>query len=672
MKVMRRVATMRTKAPYGSWKSPVTSEVATKGALRLGGMAFGRGEETYWVEGRPAEGGRNVLVREDGEGPPVDVTPKDVNVRTRVHEYGGGAWKILPDANLALFTDFKTQRLYKQSLDAEESAPEPLTPGVEGSALRFADFCPDLGRNRVLCVVEDHRGSQKEPQNFLAAVELDGSCSEPLKLVSGADFYSSPSLNSDGTKLAFVQWDHPSMPWDITSVMVVDLGPDGLPAGEPTLVAGGPEKEEAPQQPSWTPDGRLIYVSDEGSGWWNLFQWCADGESKNICPRPGCEFGGPPWILGVSSYHVLTDDKIICSYSDASATGNTLAYLTVSTGELEEIPIPYETFGAFDVRGDGRLGALGRSAVKPSEIAVQDKAGEWVTKRKSSSLELDPEYISQAKVIKYNVGDDRFSYMYYYSPRNPDYEGSEDVGPPLLVKTHGGPTASTSSSFNPMIQYWTTRGFAVADVNYGGSTGYGREYRELLKGNWGIVDVEDAAAAATYLSSRGMADPKRLAIDGGSAGGYTTLACLTFTDVFSAGCSLYGVASLEALAGDTHKFEKRYLDYLVGPYPEKKDVYKERAPIENLDKLSAPLMLFQGTEDKIVPPNQAESMMKVCVEKGIPAALEMFEGEQHGFRKEENIRRCLDGEYDFFSQVFDFEPAGLPGDFKKIRIVGSL
>jgi dipeptidyl aminopeptidase/acylaminoacyl peptidase len=381
-------------------------------------------------------------------------------------------------------------------------------------------------------------------------------------------------------------------------------------------------------------------------------------------------------MLGSSSYKVLSDDKILCSYSDANKSGKTLAILTPSSGRLEEVEIPYQTFGSVEVReeeetGELTFGVLGGSPVKPAEIAVGQPrgSGKWAVKKKASELVLDEAYLSQPQVIKYPSKGGRFSYMFYYPPKNPDYAGlTDEERPPLLVKTHGGPTAATSANFNPTIQYWTSRGFAVADVNYGGSTGYGREYRELLKGSWGIVDVEDAAAAATYLADQGKVDPKRLAIDGGSAGGYTTLAALAFTDVFTAGCSLYGVASLEALAGDTHKFESRYLDYLVGPYPEKKDVYKERAPIENLEKLSSPLMLFQGLEDKIVPPNQAQMMFDICQKKNLPAALEMFEGEQHGFRKEENIKRCLDGEYDFFSQVFGFEPASLPEDFTPVKI----
>ena len=336
--VMKGVTSMMRKTkvskPYGSWPSKLTSEVVTAGALRLGGMQFGVGGRPLWLEGRPQEGGRNVLVA-DG----TDLTPKDMNVRTRVHEYGGGAWKVLPDLGLALFTDFKTQFLYKQSLATTDLTP--LTPEVENAELRFADFELDATRNRVICVMEDHRGDGKEPVNSLAAVDLDGGRAEPVTIAAGSDFYASPVLSRDGTKLAYVSWEHPAMPWDITSIFVVELGEDGLPSSEPKLVAGGPGKEEAPQQPQFCPNGRLIYISDEGTGWWNLFELEAEGRGRSICPMPGCEFGGPPWMLGTRTYEVLNDDKILCSYSSADKPTKTLAYLKISTGALEEVPIPY-------------------------------------------------------------------------------------------------------------------------------------------------------------------------------------------------------------------------------------------------------------------------------------------------------------------------------------------
>lgn len=646
----------------------------------MGGMAFKKRtkDSVFYVEGRPSEGGRNALVAcqfdeeevWEGKKKVMDVTPEDVNVRTRVHEYGGGALKILDD--LVVFVDFKTQRVYslKDPTGQEGGTLTALTPEVDGSKLRFADFALDSRRERLVCVMEDHRGGGKEPENSLVAIKLDGSCEEPVQLASGADFYSSPALDAAGERLAFVCWDHPHMPWDVTSIMMVDFEEDGLTdqAKKPSLVAGGLGKEEAPQQPQFMPDGRLCFISDQGKGWWNLFALGLDGETTSLCPMEGCEFGGPPWGLGSKSYHIISDDLILCSYSNVDKPSKTLALLTPSTGKLEEIPIPYQTFGSVDVREDGRLGLIGYSTSKPAEVAVQDSNGEWKVVKKASAENLSEDYISTPKVLKYPSEGGRYSYMYLYLPKNADFEGLEGEKPPLLVKTHGGPTAATSSAYSPMIQYWTTRGFAVADINYGGSTGYGRKYRELLKGAWGIVDVEDAAAAATYLADEGIVDRTKMAIDGGSAGGYTTLACLAFTDVFTAGCSLYGVASLEALATDTHKFESRYLDYLVGPYPEMQDVYKQRAPIENLDKLSAPLCLFQGLEDKIVPPNQAQLMYDACCEKSIPAALEMFEGEQHGFRKEENIRRALDGEYSFYTQVWSLEAAGLPEGFVPVEI----
>ena len=455
-----KVTTMaaRIARPYGSWKSPLTSEVVTKSGIRLGGLAFGRDERTFWVEGRPSEGGRNLIVRDDG----LELTPKEMNVRTRVHEYGGGAWKILPSRNLVLFCDFKSQRMYSQDLDG--SLPQPLTPDIEGAKLRFADFEYDERRNRVICVIEDHRGEGKEPVNSLAAVDLDGACAEPVPLVQGADFYAGPALNASCDKLAFVCWNHPSMPWDRTCIMMVDLdAKNGLPTSQPTLVAGGPGMDQAPQQPQWTPDGRLVYISDEESGWWNLFTRDFEkSATASLCPKEGCEFGGPPWALGMSSYKVrrpsdqrkramprlseiqltlslpslslslslsvalalslscsqnqnqiLSDDKILCSYSDVTASGKTLAYLTPSTSALIKVDLPYQSFGSVDIRPDGRLGVLGGSTSKYSEIAVQtEDLSEWKALKSASTLTVDPGYLSEPQVIKYPSKAGRFAYMY--------------------------------------------------------------------------------------------------------------------------------------------------------------------------------------------------------------------------------------------------------------------
>jgi len=678
------------RARFGAWPSPLTSEAVTRDAVGLQGVQFGaRGQGAYWLEARPWEGGRSVIVRGDtGE----DLTPPGMNVRTRVHEYGGGAWAVLPSLGLAVFSDFASQRLFAQRLDGS-ATPQPLTPDVEGAKLRFADCCLDERRGRLICVMEDHRGGGKEPVNSLAAVPLpDGDAlatwepHEPEVIVSGADFYSSPALDPSGDQLAYVSWDHPAMPWDITALAVAQVGSDGS-LSEGRVVSGGTGAEEAPQQPRWAPDGTLYFITDRDSGWWNL--WAAEGlgtreghSLRSVCPMEGAEFGGPPWTFGQRSFDFLPKGalgsdragNILCSYSSVESAGKVLAVLDPVTGQIEMLDTAdFTTFGSLAVGEGGTVALVGGSAREPPQVATRGDlgaTGRWDVLKRSREVTVDAEYLSEPEVIEYPSGPGgRRSYMYYYPPTNKDVGmGLPGEKPPLLVKSHGGPTSAASPGYNLVVQYFTSRGFAVADVNYGGSTGYGRSYRERLKGSWGIVDVEDCAAAAEHLAREGLVDPERMAIDGGSAGGYTTLACLAFTDVFSAGCSLYGVASLEALAGDTHKFESRYLDYLVGPYPEMQDVYKARAPIENLDGINAPLCLFQGLEDKIVPPNQAQMMFDACERKGLPACLEMFEGEQHGFRQDPNIRRVLDGEYSFYAQIFGFEPAGLPEDFEPVKI----
>lgn len=690
------------RARFGAWPSPLTSEAVTRDATGLQGVQWGaRGQGAFWLEARPWEGGRSVIVRGDtGE----DLTPAGMNVRTRVHEYGGGAWEVLPTLGLVVFSDFASQRLFAQPLDGS-AAPQPLTPDVEGAQLRFADFCLDEARGRLVCVMEDHRGGGKEPTNCLVGVPLPEvgsgggqggpSPEQPQVLASGADFYSSPALDPAGARLAYVTWDHPSMPWDATSLVVADVGggDDGGALSGARVVSGGSDAGEAPQQPRWAPDGTLYFVTDRGSGWWNL--WAAGGpgggggaESESprcVCPMEGAEFGGPPWTFGQRTFEFLPEGtpgeragRILCSYSSADSAGKTLAVLDPSTGQLERVDTGgFSSFGSLAVGEDGAVALVGGSSRAPPAVAAlgdldgEQGEGAWSVLKRSREATVDAGYLSEPEVIKYPSGPngERSSYMYFYPPTNRDVGGGmPGEKPPLLVKSHGGPTSAASPGFNLVVQYFTSRGFAVADVNYGGSTGYGRGYRELLKDNWGVVDVEDCSAAATHLAREGRVDPSRLAIDGGSAGGYTTLACLAFTDVFSAGCSFYGVASLEALAGDTHKFESRYLDYLVGPYPELQDVYKARAPIENLGGIGAPLCLFQGLEDKIVPPNQAQMMFDACKSKGLPACLEMFPGEQHGFRQDANIRRVLDGEYSFYSQIFGFEPAGLPEGFEPVRI----
>lgn len=631
-------------APYGTWKSPITSDLIVAGSVRLGEIRLD-GADIYWSEGRPTEAGRSVIVRRRPNGETSDVTPAaPFNVRTRVHEYGGGAYQVA--AGVVYFSNFIDQRLYQQA----NGDPQPLTPEA---SLRYADAVIDPHRNRLICVCEDHTAGGHEPANTVVAVDLEAldlAASENIKtLVSGDDFYAAPRLSPDGQQLCWLSWNHPNMPWDGTELWVANINSDGT-LGEKQKIAGG--QTEAIFQPEWSPDGVLYFVSDR-TNWWNLYRW-HNGQIEAVCEK-AAEFGLPLWVFDMTTYGFESADSLICTYVENGIQH--LAHLHLQTLELTEIATPYSAISGLKV-GAGYAVFIGGSATNPSAIVRLDlQTGQTEELRRSSTLQIDPGYISAPEVIEFPTENGLTAYAFYYAPKNQDYAAPDNERPPLLVKSHGGPTASTSASFNPGIQYWTSRGIAILDVNYGGSTGYGREYRERLKQRWGIVDVDDCVNGAKYLVQRGLADEERLCIDGGSAGGYTTLAALTFRKVFKAGASYYGVSDLEALARDTHKFESRYLDGLIGKYPEELEVYKQRSPIEYVDQLDCPLIFFQGDEDKIVPPNQAEMMVEVLRKKGLPVSYVLFEGEQHGFRKAENIKRALDGELYFYSRVFGFELA---------------
>ncbi len=635
-------------APYGSWKSPITSDLIVSETIGLGSIRLD-GEAIYWTESRPTEGGRTVIVRRQPNGRVVDVTPPPFNVRTRVHEYGGGAYLVHQGS--VYFSNFADQRLYRQSGDAP---PVALTPEI---AWRYADGVLDTRHGRIICVREDHTGDG-EPVNTLVGISLADGAVQTV-LVSGNDFYAAPRLSPDGCRLAWLCWNHPNMPWDGTELWVADLASDGSLTA-PRKVAGGPA--ESVVEPQWSPDGRLHFVSDR-SNWWNLYRWLespvdggqpASGQIEPLCAMEA-EFGGPLWVFGLSHYTFESADRLICTYSKEGLSY--LASLEMGNRQLTPLPVPYTDIGDLHA-ADGQVWFQAGSATEPAAIVQFMLASAQLTVlRRSSKLALEPVYLSVPKPITFPTENGLMAYGFFYPPQNQDYTAPADERPPLLVKSHGGPTAATSTAFNLKIQYWTSRGFAVLDVNYGGSTGYGRAYRDRLKGLWGIVDVDDCVNGARYLAQEGAVDPNRLVIDGGSAGGYTTLCALIFRDVFKAGASYYGVSDLEALATDTHKFEARYLDSLIGPYPERKDLYIARSPIHATQRLNCPVIFFQGDEDKIVPPNQAEMMVTALRQKGLPVAYVLYEGEQHGFRKAENIKRTLDGEFYFYSRVFGFEMA---------------
>ena len=633
-------------APYGSWKSPITSELIVAEAVSFGGIALD-GEDIYWLEARPSQGGRRVIVRRTPDGETEDITPQPFNVRTRVHEYGEGDFTA--SDGVIYFTNFEDQRLYRQ---VPGGAPEPLTPeAVPVGGLRYADFVVDSARQRLICVHEDHTGNGAEPVNTVSAVSLaDGARNS---LVSGSDFYSSPRLSPDGSQLAWLSWNHPNMPWDGVELWAAPVAADGS-LGEPELVAGGPT--ESIYQPAWSPDGMLYFVSDR-TNWWNLYRRRFDGRVEPATPATEAEFGKPHWVFGAATYGFASAERIICAVNRRGAWA--LHSLDPTSGRLDRLDLPYNEMCRADLEVDaGRVVFGAGSPSQPLSILRLDLAdGSVEPLRKASAAAVEPGYLSEPRAIEFSTADGLTAHAFYYPPRNRDYSAPAGEKPPLLVKSHGGPTAAAQQALDLTIQYWTSRGIAVLDVNYGGSTGFGREYRDRLKGRWGIVDVDDCVNGARYLVEQGEVDGDRLAIDGGSAGGYTTLAALAFRDIFRAGASHYGVSDLAALARDTHKFESRYLDQLVGPYPERQDRYLERSPIHHTDGLSCPLILFQGLEDKIVPPSQAELMFEAVKAKGLPCAYVPFAGEQHGFRRAENIRRALDGELYFYSRVFGFDLA---------------
>jgi dipeptidyl aminopeptidase/acylaminoacyl peptidase len=625
-------------SPYGTWKSPITADVVVSNVVSPGQIAL-EGDDIYWVESRPVERGRSVVVRRTPDGQTSDCTPAGFNARTRVHEYGGGAYAVSGDT--IYFSNFADQRLYRLTPGTE---PQPVT---SASGMRYADGVIDQNRGRMICVREDHT-IPGQAANTLVSLNLAGDAGGQV-LVSGNDFYSSPRLSPDGSRLAWLTWNHPNMPWDGTELWTAQIGANGnLENAE--RVAGG--AAESIFQPEWSPKGVLHFVSDR-SGWWNLYHW-RDGQVEPLWEMEA-EFGQPQWVFGMSLYGFESEQSLICAYNQRGVWH--LARLDTVARKLELIDTPCTEISEVRV-GSGGVLFRGGSATQPLSIFRLDLTTHRLEViRSAREVTIDPGYFSTPQTIEFPTENGLTAYGFFYPPQNRDYAGPPDERPPLLVKSHGGPTGSTSTYLDYKIQYWTSRGIAVLDVNYGGSTGYGRAYRQRLNDQWGIVDVDDCVNGARYLVGQGQADGNRLAITGGSAGGYTTLCALTFRDTFKAGASYYGVSDLETLATDTHKFESRYLDSLVGPYPEQADVYRQRSPIHYTERLSCPIIFLQGLEDEIVPPSQSEKMFEAVRAKGLPVAYLTFEGEQHGFRGAENIKRALEAELYFYSRIFGFELA---------------
>ena len=632
-------------ASFGSWRSPISAEMLVEATIRIGDLSVD-GDTLYWVESRPSEAGRNVIAHQTANGDVEDVLPDPFSARTLAHEYGGGA--MLASGGTVYFSNFADQRVWKV---IPGQAPSPVTG--EGP-LRFADFRHDAGRNRLISVCEDH-ASGGEPENRIVAIDLaQGTVGD---LVTGSDFYSSPRLSPDGKRLAWLSWNHPNMPWDGTDLWEAAIQDDGRLA-EARLVAGG--REESIFQPEWAPDGSLFFVSDR-TNWWNLYR--DHHGAVTAVTTTDSEFGAPQWLFGMTTYDFDTHGNVVTRFTKDGRWR--LATVSAEDSTLSPIALPFSNVFSVHV-GESKCFAELGSSTEPDMLAEIDVATRsWRPIRTTSPTRPDPGYTSIPETIEFPTDGGRSAHAFYYPPTNKDFRGPDGDAPPLLIIIHGGPTSQTSAQYRLSTQYWTSRGFAICDVNYGGSTGYGREYRNRLRGNWGIVDVADATNAALFLASQGKANAKQLIIRGGSAGGYTTLACLAFRDVFCCGASYYGVSDLALLARDTHKFESRYLDRMVGPYPAAADLYKERSPIEHMDRFNSPIILFQGLEDKVVPPNQAEEILASLKERGVPVAYVPFAGEQHGFRKSENIIRAHEAELYFYAKILGIS---LPDTIEPVEI----
>lgn len=620
--------------PYGSWQSPITADLIAAGTVGLSGICWD-GDDLYWTELRGAEGGRNAIVRRTARGI-EDALPLPFSARSRVNEYGGGAFTVAD--GVIYFVNNADQRIYVLRSGA---APEAITPAEKR---RYADLVVDHRRQRVIAVCEDH-GTAGEPAQSIVAVDISGAA-PPFTLASGHDFYAVPRLSPDGDSIAFLAWDHPHMPWDGTVLYIARFSRDGL-LQPPRPIAGS--ETESVVQPRFAPDGDLYFISDR-SDWWNLYRY-RDGAVTPVWPK-NAEFTTPLWVFGLSTYAFVSGNRLACAHNERGMWR--LAVLDLESARSRSVAIPHNDISSVQSSGR-RVAFLGAGAAAlPAVVELDLENDRLQTVRSSAQLALDDRFFSVAEPIEFPTGDGETAHAFLYRPKHSLAIGLPTERPPLIVMSHGGPTTATSPALNLKVQYWTTRGFAVLDVNYRGSTGYGRAYRERLRGSWGVIDVEDCIAGARHLAAKGEVDAARLAIRGGSAGGYTTLCALTFHQVFRAGASHYGISDLELLAHDTHKFESRYMEKLVGPYPQARERYRERSPIHYAERLNCPVIFFQGAEDRVVPPNQTELFVQALRNRRIPVAYLLFPGEQHGFRRAENASRALETELRFYGRVFNF------------------
>jgi dipeptidyl aminopeptidase/acylaminoacyl peptidase len=629
----------KTIAPYGSWKSPICIDLVARSPHGWIGQLYVDGDSLYGLRNYPGQGGRGVVARIYADGRSEDLTPTPYYVRTRVYEYGGACYAVKDD--VIYFSNMPDDRLYRQ---LPGQRPEPITAA---GALRYADPVLDHKRKRLICIREDHR-PDGEPRHSLAAVNLDGDEYGSV-LFDQADFVAFPTLNADGTRLAWIAWDHPHMPFYSSSLWVADVREDGQLTNIQQLISG---HEESVTDPCWSPDGVLYFCTDR-SNWWNLYRW-RDGRIEHVCPAEA-ELGNPFWNIGLRMYRFLSPSRVIAAHNQMGSWR--LIDIDTDTGQYQEILTPFTFIIRLEVIGE-HLYMLAASPTMPRSLVRLDvNAGRLHVLESSVQYPISNEYISAGEHITYPTERGLSAYGFYHPPQNPAYEAPAGQLPPLIVNAHGGPTGSTKNALDMGVQFYTSRGFAVLNINYGGSAGYGRKYRNRLRGQWGVVDVEDAVNGAQYLVDQGLVDPQRTIIRGGSAGGFTTFAALAFTDYFKAGSSLFGISDVEVFHRETHKYESHYCETLVGPYPASKDLYRERSAMSKVDHINAPLIIFQGSEDRVVPPNQSQFVADALSRRDVPVVYIEFEGEGHGFRKLENLVTLIQAELAFFGKIFGFEPA---------------
>lgn len=641
--------TLPIQLPCGSWPTPITADLVVHEASKLVDVAMD-GEVVYWSELRPHEGGRVTMVRREPGADPTDVLPADANARTAVHEYGGGAWWVRNGT--VWYVDWADQRLRRIDPGAE---PVEVTPASrEGGSVRWADGDVHPVDGRIALVRETHPVGSTGAVDVVNEIVVLDSAGQQDTVVSGPDFVSDPRWSPDGDSLAWLEWDHPAMPWDATTLKVQNA------MGVVTVAGGVDDADEGICQPQWAPDGSLWFSSDR-EDWWSLYRWTPADGVQCMFDRPG-EVGGPKWTFGPRRYAFLADGRVVLA---ALHQGSDSLFLLDTDGTVVDLPVASTCVADMAASGD-TVALIGSSASEESAVlcfAVGETAAEVETLSARRDVGIDPGWYAAPEHIEFPGGDGRPTYANFYRPTNPTARPLDGELPPLIVLIHGGPTSNAVTTLSLPQQFWTSRGFAVVDVDYGGSTGYGRSYRNRLQGEWGILDVGDCVAVVSWLAEQGWVDPARAVIRGGSAGGFTVLMALAVSDVFAAGADYFGVADVEALALDTHKFESRYLDGLIAPYPEGRDVYRERSPLTHLDTLSSPLVVLQGAEDRVVPPAQSEMIVAALREKGLPVAYRLYDGEQHGFRQAANIKDSLQAELSFYSQVLGFDlPAeeGIP------------